>query len=186
VNGGYNYCPTNSIMGGWWKADNSSFCGGPRYYMDCNATCACTTGCGDGFNFCDTECDGTNCGCGPDGCNSYMTGCLQFRYGQCNQDVACMGRIVCRVVACIPPWEIDPTCITAVAVDEGTAGYALLTSFGKLFAFGQLANDGDESAAVLNRPLVGIALAQGGGYWFVAADGGIFTFGDAPFDGSPA
>ena len=39
VNGGYNYCPANSVMGGWWKADNSSFCGGPRYYMDCNATC---------------------------------------------------------------------------------------------------------------------------------------------------
>ncbi len=54
VNGGYNYCPTNTVMGGWWKADNSSFCGGPRYYMDCNATCQCTTGCGNGFNFCDT------------------------------------------------------------------------------------------------------------------------------------
>jgi hypothetical protein len=219
VNGGYNYCPTNSIMGGWWKADNSSFCGGPRYYMDCNATCQCTTGCGDGFNFCGTECDGTNCGCGPDGCGSYMTGCLQFRYGQCNQDVACMGRIVCRVVACIPPWEIDPTCTTALAVDDGTAeqnvacwttappsppclspatncqvvglasttegyGYALLTSFGKLFTFGQLPNDGDESAAVLDRPMVGISVRPSGGYWFVAADGGVFTFGEAPFLGS--
>ena len=219
VNGGYNYCPTNSIMGGWWKADNSSFCGGPRYYMDCNATCGCTTGCSGGFPFCDTECDGTNCGCGPEGCNSYMTGCLQFRYGQCNQDVACMGRIVCRVVACIPPWEIDPTCTTAVAVDDGTAeqtvpcwttaipsppclspatncqvvglassidgyGYALLTSFGKLFTFGQLANDGDESAATLDRPMVGISMHPGGGYWFVAADGGIFSFGDAAFFGS--
>ncbi len=41
VNGGYNYCPADTVMGGWWKADNSSFCGGPRYYMDCNATCGC-------------------------------------------------------------------------------------------------------------------------------------------------
>ena len=32
-----------------------------------------------------------------------------------------MGRIVCRVVSCVPPWEIDPTCTTAVAVDNGTA-----------------------------------------------------------------
>ena len=24
VNGGYNYCPTDTVMGGWWKADNSS------------------------------------------------------------------------------------------------------------------------------------------------------------------
>ena len=54
VNGGYNYCPTNTVMGGWWKADNSSYCGGPRYYMDCNAMCQCDTGCGDGWGFCET------------------------------------------------------------------------------------------------------------------------------------
>ena len=36
---GANYCPENTVMGGWWVADNSSYCGGPRYYMDCNATC---------------------------------------------------------------------------------------------------------------------------------------------------
>ncbi len=207
-------------MGGWWKADNSSFCGGPRYYMDCNATCQCTTGCDSGFPFCDTQCDGTNCGCGPDGCNSYMVGCLQFRYGQCNQDIACMGRIVCRVVACVPPWEVDPTCTTAVAVDNGTAeqnvacwttappsapcgsaatncqvvtmtsstdgaGYALLTSFGKLFPYGDFPGDGDESTTQLNQPIVGMASTPTGkGYWFVAADGGIFTFGDAQFYGS--
>ncbi|HSS10134.1 MAG TPA: hypothetical protein VLL25_09625, partial [Acidimicrobiales bacterium] len=34
-------------------------------------------------------------------------------------------------------------------------------------------------------PLVGIAATpSGGGYWLVAADGGVFTFGDAPFLGS--
>ena len=32
-----------------------------------------------------------------------------------------MGRIVCRVVACVPPWTVDPTCTTAVAVDNSTA-----------------------------------------------------------------
>ena len=121
VNGGYNYCPTGTVMGGWWKADNSSYCGGPRYYMDCNATCQCDTGCGNGFGFCDTDCDGTNCGCGPDGCDSYLTGCFQFRYGQCNQQIDCIGRIVCRVVACVPPWEVDPTCTTTNAEDDGTA-----------------------------------------------------------------
>jgi hypothetical protein len=26
--------------------------------------------------------------------------------------------------------------------------------------------------------------ADGGGYWFVAADGGVFTFGNAPYKGS--
>ena len=43
VNGGYNYCPTGTVMAGWWKADGSAYCSGPRYYMDCNATCGCTT-----------------------------------------------------------------------------------------------------------------------------------------------
>ena len=28
------------------------------------------------------------------------------------------------------------------------------------------------------------AAPDGKGYWFVASDGGIFSFGDAPFDGS--
>ena len=32
-----------------------------------------------------------------------------------------MGRIVCRVVACVPPWQVDPSCTTAVAVDNATA-----------------------------------------------------------------
>jgi hypothetical protein len=37
----------------------------------------------------------------------------------------------------------------------------------------------------LNKPIVGMATtANGEGYWLVASDGGIFSFGDAPFDGS--
>ena len=32
-----------------------------------------------------------------------------------------MGRIVCRVVACVPPWQVDPSCTTTLAVDNGTA-----------------------------------------------------------------
>ncbi|MGH9080651.1 MAG: hypothetical protein ACRDYE_11375 [Acidimicrobiales bacterium] len=222
VNGGYNYCPTGTVMGGWWKADNSSFCGGPRYYMDCNATCECDTGCGNGWGFCEPGCDGTNCGCGPNGCNSYLTGCLQFRYGQCNQDVACIGRIVCRVVACVPPWEVDPSCTTANAQDDSTAeqdepcwtpappspppppcsspltncevvgmassadgaGYGIVTSFGRLLAFGDFAAQGDVSSLVLNKPIVAVSARDQGGYYFAASDGGIFSFGDAPFLGS--
>ena len=30
------------------------------------------------------------------------------------------------------------------------------------------------------------ATPDGAGYWLMASDGGIFTFGDAPFDGSAA
>ncbi len=37
----------------------------------------------------------------------------------------------------------------------------------------------------LNRPIVGMApTADGGGYWLVASDGGVFSFGDASFRGS--
>ncbi|HEY2300277.1 MAG TPA: hypothetical protein VGH66_00210 [Acidimicrobiales bacterium] len=37
----------------------------------------------------------------------------------------------------------------------------------------------------LNSPIVGMAATPTGkGYWLVASDGGIFTFGDAPFEGS--
>jgi hypothetical protein len=44
---------------------------------------------------------------------------------------------------------------------------------------------GDLSAFPLNQPVVGMAqTADGGGYWMVAADGGIFAYGDAQFYGS--
>ncbi len=42
----------------------------------------------------------------------------------------------------------------------------------------------------LNRPIVGMAVTpDGGGYWLVASDGGVFAFGDAPvlrLHGGPA
>ncbi|MHB1717300.1 MAG: hypothetical protein ACYCV5_08250, partial [Acidimicrobiales bacterium] len=37
----------------------------------------------------------------------------------------------------------------------------------------------------LNQPIVGMApVPGGGGYWLVAADGGVFSFGTAHFYGS--
>jgi hypothetical protein len=39
--------------------------------------------------------------------------------------------------------------------------------------------------AALNAPVVGVsATPDGGGYWLVASDGGVFNFGDAGFFGS--
>ena len=44
---------------------------------------------------------------------------------------------------------------------------------------------GSTGGRQLNRPVVGIApTPDGAGYWMVASDGGIFTFGDAQFYGS--
>jgi hypothetical protein len=41
------------------------------------------------------------------------------------------------------------------------------------------------SGAPLNKPVVGMAVTpDGGGYWLVAADGGVFRYGDAGFYGS--
>jgi len=37
----------------------------------------------------------------------------------------------------------------------------------------------------LNKPIVGLmSTFDGGGYWEMATDGGIFAFGDALFEGS--
>ncbi len=46
-------------------------------------------------------------------------------------------------------------------------------------------NLGDMAGQHLNQPMVGMSpTADGNGYWLVAADGGIFAFGNAPFHGS--
>lgn len=44
---------------------------------------------------------------------------------------------------------------------------------------------GDASNLPLNKPIVGMSpTSTGNGYWLVASDGGIFTYGDAQFFGS--
>jgi len=55
------------------------------------------------------------------------------------------------------------------AGDIGTFTYALTVS----------------AVTILNQPMVGMASTHdGGGYWLVAADGGVFSYGDAVFYGS--
>jgi hypothetical protein len=54
-----------------------------------------------------------------------------------------------------------------------------------VFAFGDAPFAGSLGAIHLDAPIVGMApTPDGRGYWLVAADGGVFTFGDADFDGS--
>jgi ribosomal protein L24E len=67
-------------------------------------------------------------------------------------------------------------------------GYYLYDDFGDTANFG---NDGyldylsNPGYFNLNQPVVGMASTpDGGGYWMTAADGGVFSFGDAPFFGS--
>jgi len=116
---GENRCPDGTIAGGWWKVDGSQFCGGgPRYYLDCNAQCG-SCGCG-GSGVCSGSCSGTPCGCAHGDCNNRKTGCTRFRYGQCHQEIPCLGPIVCRTVTCVAPWIYDPACGTASRTSEAT------------------------------------------------------------------
>jgi hypothetical protein len=209
INNGVNACPPGTFAGGWWKADGSAYCSGARYYIDCMGICQ-GCGCGGG-SFC-PGCDGLICECALGECTNRHVGCAEFRYGQCHQEIACSGRISCRVVSCTPPWQIDPTCSSVAQTDESTAnhfapcqngtafnpftivgigaipagyGFWLVDGAGDVHAYGSAAYHGSTAGVRLNKPIVGIASTPTGhGYWLVATDGGIFTFGDAGFDGS--
>jgi hypothetical protein len=64
--------------------------------------------------------------------------------------------------------------------ESGTAGPDSVTAFGSAAEAAP-----GSSLPGLNAPIVGMAATPTGrGYWLVAADGGIFTFGDAGFSGS--
>jgi hypothetical protein len=116
---GQNVCPENSVVAGWWRAEGpGSFCDGPRYYLDCNALC---NGCGcNSSGICLGTCSNTDCQCAFGNCSNRHTGCTLFRYGQCNQDIECVGPILCRVVTCMAPWQIDATCTQTLAEDDFT------------------------------------------------------------------
>ncbi|WP_298210038.1 G1 family glutamic endopeptidase [Ferrimicrobium sp.] len=66
---------------------------------------------------------------------------------------------------------------------SGGATYAFgAPSYGSTYTYGLTGLGG---AHPLNAPIVGMAaVPNGGGYWLVAADGGVFDFGDANFYGS--
>jgi hypothetical protein len=208
INLGMNTCPAGTFAGGWWKADGSIYCDGPRYYIDCVGYCSrCSNNCEGGY-YC-PDCDTLTCGCANGDCNNRRSGCRTFRYGQCHQEIGCSGRIACRVVSCTPAWLLDPTCSTSSATDNKTAnhtaaclehpppppviamaaapdgkGYWLAAADGAVFAYGSAAFKGSMGGKKLNQPIVGMAAdKQTGGYWLVASDGGIFAFG-APYDGS--
>lgn len=117
---GVNTCPPGSVIAGWWRAEGSGYCdGGSRYYMDCNTADCGGCGCGSSGT-CSDACVDCKCGCANNDCNLRKACCVRFRYGQCNQDIACVGPIICRVVTCVPPWEWDSSCTKADARDDNT------------------------------------------------------------------
>jgi hypothetical protein len=70
------------------------------------------------------------------------------------------------------------------ASTTGIQGYTMFGSDGSEYSFSALSL-GSMRGHTLNQPVVGGAsLPDGLGYWMVASDGGIFSFGDAQFYGS--
>ena len=124
INNGVNACPPGTITGGWWRADYSIFCNGTRYYLDCNEVC-----CGPPRGY-QSFCNACHaCGCADD-CASRKVFCTYFRYGQCNQHIPNVGPIACRMVTCVPPYQLSLGCTPDGAVDNATADHitACLTS----------------------------------------------------------
>ena len=85
--------------------------------------------------------------------------------------------------------------ISTAVKGSGASGYWLVASDGGIFAFntgfhGSIPGLGLNPAGSglphsLNAPVVGmVPSADGGGYFMVASDGGVFAFGDAHFSGS--
>jgi hypothetical protein len=86
--------------------------------------------------------------------------------------------------------------VVGIAPTADHGGYWLVASDGGMFTFGDagfygsipglgFAPAGSFSSKRLNAPIVGVVPSvDGGGYFMVAADGGVFTFGDARFEGS--
>ncbi|MEW6155324.1 MAG: RICIN domain-containing protein [Actinomycetota bacterium] len=108
VNNGENSCPPGSFPAGWWRADGSMFCNGPRYYVDCNVSCGNTS---------------FSCECGRGDCNNRRAACNQFRYGNCHREIECFGPIVCRVVTCTPPYQLYSGCDQTTLWDNSTANH---------------------------------------------------------------
>ena len=104
---GKNVCPPGTFEAGWWRADGSRFCTGPRYYVDCNAQC--------GANACSCQCAGGSC-------DNRRACCNVFRYGQCNTHIECYGAIACRIVTCTPPYELF-NCDRTALWDDSTADH---------------------------------------------------------------
>jgi hypothetical protein len=84
--------------------------------------------------------------------------------------------------ACVAHLAAGSVVGTAVAV--GGTGYLEVDAAGDVAAFGSAQCSGSMTGIPLNQPVVGMAVDQTtGGYWLVAKDGGIFSF-NAPFLGS--
>jgi subtilisin family serine protease len=84
-----------------------------------------------------------------------------------------------------PARNTDPAPASDPVPEGPPMGYLMADQAGRVRAFGAAVTRG-QVTGVLNRSIVAMADVSGstGGYWLVAGDGGIFSFGDARFYGS--
>ncbi len=99
-------------------------------------------------------------------------------------DATYHGSISLQPVPAASPVPAPTSARPAVAVvpDRATGGYQVVDAGGQVYPFGAPALGG--AAGVSVAAVVGAASAPGQGYWLVAADGGVFSFGGAAFHGS--
>jgi subtilase family serine protease len=72
-----------------------------------------------------------------------------------------------------------------VAADGGTFSFGDAGFYGSIPGLGLAPAGTADAGRRLNAPVVGLVpSSDGGGYFMVAADGGVFAFGDAKFEGS--
>jgi hypothetical protein len=110
IEGGYNRCPDNTYVAGWWKCTSYNGPGichseGVRYYIDCNRM--------PGKVF------PGGCQCAHGDCNQRRVDCNQFRYGQCNTQIEGITEVVCRLVVCQNPSTMSQfNCNDTLAIDD--------------------------------------------------------------------
>ncbi len=87
--------------------------------------------------------------------------------------------------------------VVGITPTQDQGGYWLVAADGGVFSFGDATFYGSTGGIKLNKPVVGLASTPyvpgaggapaapaGLGYWLVASDGGVFSYGDAKFYGS--
>jgi len=94
----------------------------------------------------------------------------------------------------LPAGQAPHSSVVAMVPTPQGQGYWMVTAGGGVFSFGNAKFFGNPYTQGLTglggphplaAPIVGMVPAPGGqGYWMVAKDGGVFSFGDAPFLGN--
>jgi hypothetical protein len=97
--------------------------------------------------------------------------------------VGCAALLAASVLVAFAPMVTRSRAAAAAPPGATDGSYAIVDAAGGVMTFGG-AYDGDTLEVPLNKPIVGAAADPQGGYWLVASDGGIFSFGNAQFWGS--